>query len=90
LFDSLEAHEGAISQQFGEPLKWERLDDARASRIAVYRQGHIERTPELLPEIHNWAIDRLLRFKSVMTPWLERAQRGELAPNKPLQPTSRG
>jgi hypothetical protein len=88
LFDSLLLHKAAIEEQFGEPLKWERIDDSRASRIAVYRDGHIERTPEKLPEIRAWAIARLLRFKEVFSPWLDKARKGEVAPNKPLQPAS--
>lgn len=78
LFDSLLAHRSAIEREFGEPLEWERLDDRRASRIAVYRAGSIEQPEEELANIRTWAIDRLLRLKGVLGAWLARVTNGAL------------
>ncbi len=79
LFDRLLAQRSDIEREFGEPLEWERLDDSRASRVAIYRDGHIERAADKLPEIQTWAIDHLLRMKAVFNPRLisdAAAQRG--------------
>lgn len=70
LFDGLLASRETIEREFGEPLQWERLDDRRASRIAVYRQGSIESDTQSLQEIKTWAIDHLLRFKKIFGPKL--------------------
>ena len=66
LFDELHAQREQIEAEFGEPLSWERLDARRASRIAVKRPGRIDDPPEILEEIEDWAVDRLLRFKRVI------------------------
>jgi hypothetical protein len=68
LFDELLEQREGIEHEFGAPLEWERLDTKRASRIAVKRSGTIEDPPEILQEIEDWAIGRLLRFKSVIGP----------------------
>ena len=70
LFDALLGSRETIEREFGEPLQWERLDDRRASRIAIYRQGSIENDTQSLQEIKAWAIDHLLRFKKVFGPKL--------------------
>ena len=70
LFDALSASRETLEREFGEPLQWERLDDRRASRIAVYRQGSIESDTQSLQEIQTWAIDHLLRFKKIFGPKL--------------------
>ena len=70
LFDALSASCETIEREFGEPLKWERLDDKLASRIAVYRQGSIESDTQSLQEIKTWAINHLLRFKKIFGPKL--------------------
>jgi hypothetical protein len=72
LFDRFLAERHVLEGEFGEPLEWERLDDKRASRVAVYRDGTIEESDERLAEIRNWAIERLLRFKRVFGPRLLR------------------
>ncbi len=71
LFDWLEARKGMIEQSFGEKLEWERLDDRRASRVAVYRPGDITSDEATLGEIRSWSIDRLLKFKAVLMPLLK-------------------
>lgn len=69
-FDALLAQRDAIDREFGEPLEWERLDNKRASRIAVYREGTIDDHEERLAEIRAWAIERLLKFKRIFGPRL--------------------
>ncbi len=65
LFDRLHSQREALEQSFGEPLEWERLDHRRASRIAVYRPGSIDRAEAEGEEIRTWLVDRLLRLKRV-------------------------
>ena len=72
LFEYLKSDKEQIEQGFGEPFEWEPLDEKRACRIAVYRPGSIEDSEEVLDEILNWAIDRLLKLKEVFEPHLRR------------------
>ena len=67
IFDSLKADKASIEAEFGEALSWERLDDKRASRVAVYREGSINDSEERLEETRRWLIDNLLKFKRVFT-----------------------
>jgi hypothetical protein len=70
LFDWLFEQKQIIESEFGESLDWERLDDRRASRIAVYREGSIDDI-ELLKEIQAWAIQELLKFRKAFSPQLK-------------------
>jgi hypothetical protein len=69
-FDRLYLHRQEFETAFGEALSWERLDERRASRVALYRSGSIDATPEELGRIRAWAIEQLLKFRSVFGPKL--------------------
>jgi hypothetical protein len=79
LFDSLAQEQAAIEGEYEESLEWERLDNRRACRIAVYREGSIEASAEKLTEIRAWAIDRLLRLKRVLGPRVAQKLEEDLA-----------
>ena len=64
-FDRLYDGRDEIESLFGATLEWERLDNRRACRVALYRDGSIEDSSEELQDIHNWAIKNLLIFKKV-------------------------
>ncbi len=68
LFDRLHEQREILEKEFGEPLSWERLDERRASRIAVYCAGSVDASNEELLRLQGWAIDRLLRFRVVFGP----------------------
>lgn len=72
LFDKLLACRKEIEDAFGETLEWERLEGRRASRIANYCRGSIQAPPEELENIRQWMIDRLLRLKRVLGPFLQK------------------
>lgn len=72
LFDNLRERKEDIESKLGESLSWERMDDYRACRIAVYRPGTIDDEPERLAEIREWMIEWLLAFRRVFEPELER------------------
>jgi hypothetical protein len=65
LFDCLFGQKDEIEKAIGTELSWERLDNRRACRIAVYRDGEIDMDSDSLAEIKIWMIQYLLRFKSV-------------------------
>ncbi len=65
IYDSLKAEETVIEEELGEELSWERLDNRRASRIAIYRDGSIDASESELEEIHKWLIEILLELKRV-------------------------
>lgn len=70
LFDWLFEKKQIIENEFGESLDWERLDDRRASRIAIYREGSIDDV-EVLTEIRAWAIQELLKFRKAFSSHLK-------------------
>jgi hypothetical protein len=70
-FDELFQNREIIESELQEKLTWERLDDKRACRIALYREGSIEWSSEELQMLRDWAIQRLLRFKQVFGKRLE-------------------
>lgn len=65
VFDRLANHKQELESQFGGSLTWERLDDSRACRIAVYRSGSIDDKPEELAPMRTWFVENLLQFKRV-------------------------
>ena len=67
-FDSLFSQRDVIEAEFGQPLEWERLDDKRASRVAVHREASIDCSSEELQEVHTWAVETLLKMKKVFGP----------------------
>lgn len=77
-FDRLVADKEAIEKEFGESLRWERLDTRRACRIACYTEGAIEDSAEQLETHRRWAVQRLLRFKRVFGPRLSNLSKIEV------------
>lgn len=71
LFDWLQQQQAKLQSQFNETLSWERLDNKRASRITMYREGSILSDPSTLEEIEQWCIQRLLQFRKVFDPYLK-------------------
>ena len=67
-YDRLQNDREAISSSLGETLTWERLDNARASRVFAHRDGHVN-SPEAVLEAHKrWAVDIIPRFRAVFQP----------------------
>jgi hypothetical protein len=67
-FDRLHSQRETLEHALGEALSWERLDERRASRVAVYCPGSIDVNNEELLRIRDWAINRLLKFRDVFGP----------------------
>lgn len=76
LFDSVSEESASIDKEYGLVLSWERLDDRQASRIAAYRDGSIEDSPEILDEIRAWAIEHLHKLRDVVLPKVKAAVDG--------------
>ena len=70
LFEWLQKQKAGIEQELGEPLAWERLDDRRAARIAIYREGSIDADEATLAGVHSWMVEHLLCMKRVFGPRL--------------------
>jgi hypothetical protein len=65
LFDKLASEKGSLENQFGEELSWERLDERRACRVALYCPGSIKDDQQTLEVVRGWMIERLLKFKDI-------------------------
>lgn len=56
-----------IEEAFGEPLRWERLDEYKSSRIAVYLLGRsISDSEEILAETGDWMISTVVRLSQTV------------------------
>ena len=73
LFDRLQDQKNEIQARIGQELSWERLDNRRACRVAIYRDGEIDAETEVLSEIRQWAIQGLLKLKEVFPPFVQNA-----------------
>lgn len=71
LFDRLVAQKQQIESAVGSELSWERLDNRRASRIALYRDGSIDSDSETLADIQRWTVQNLLKFKAVFPTYIQ-------------------
>jgi CBS domain-containing protein len=67
VFDNLYAQRSAIENVLGE-LSWERIDDKRASRIAIYHPGHITDDEEQLKVVREWAVEKMIAFYTTLEP----------------------
>lgn len=70
LFQVLVAAKEQIEGELGEALSWEPLEDKQASRVAVYRDGHIYADAATLQDISEWVVDQMVRFRTVFAPRL--------------------
>ncbi|MDI3538261.1 MAG: hypothetical protein PWQ13_284 [Bacillota bacterium] len=64
-FDQLYKEKESIEQELGMPLIWDRLDDARLSRVGTYREGAIDSPDAELDELQDWAVSTLIKFRDV-------------------------
>ena len=62
VFDDLEDEKESIEKSIGQKLEWERINEKRASRIALYNSGSIDDEEEKLKELENWTVEMLPKF----------------------------
>ncbi len=72
LFNYLQDRKEEIHDKFGGELVWEPLEEKRAKRISVYRDGSIETDPADLTEIKSWHIDNLIKLKRTLEPHIKK------------------
>ena len=73
LYDVLEKRKADFTSMFGGKLKWDRADENKSSKIAVYCDGYIESSDSELEKIREWHIENLLKLKEVFTPEINQA-----------------
>jgi CBS domain-containing protein len=66
-FDELFARKSEIETIVGEPLMWERRDDNRACRIAIYKKAQIQ-TDAQKPELLDWATQKAVALYKAFAP----------------------
>ena len=78
-FDELFARKEAIEAIVGGPLRWERMDDKRASRVAEYTKGHIL-TDSANGILIEWAAKKAVDFIRAFSPEFSSTGEGLLVP----------
>ena len=81
IFDGLRDQKDDVERAFGEELDWQRLDNRRASRIYVTRDGSVEGSDRELNELADWIFERLSRLREAVVPILN-----EVVTNLDLNP----
>ena len=71
-FDTLFAQQDAIEREIGEPLSWQRLDSARASRIAVHHAGQVTDTGQQRAEHLEWCATMVNQFRLAFSDRIKR------------------
>lgn len=66
IFDQLLNMKDEIENDLGQEISWERLDNKRASRLALYADGSIDESDSELDKFKNWHIEKLLKLKLVL------------------------
>lgn len=64
VFDQLHNQKEQIQSDLGVEVSWERLDNKRASRLAIYTDGAIDDSDSDLERVKIWHIEKLLKIKA--------------------------
>ena len=67
IFDLIQSHRENIEDSLDE-ISWERIDQKRASRIAIYHPGTITDSEEELAALRNWGVKTMLDFYKLVEP----------------------
>lgn len=73
IFDALKEHRADIEETFGSELRWQRLDEAMASRISVEIDAGGYRDDEW-KSVQDMMIDTMIRFAEALQPHIEQLQ----------------
>lgn len=72
LFDYLYSQREAIERRFGAAVDWSRLDDNKASRVAVFPiDGSIDDDDEALELVQAWMVEHLAKLDRALGPSLD-------------------
>ncbi len=66
IFDKLFSHKDEIEQEFGDTLRWERLNDRRAARISKRIEFAGLRDKEKWPKLQDEMIDAMIHLEKVL------------------------
>ena len=73
LYDHLYSHYVDIEAEFGENLDWQKLEEKKASRIAIQQcNGQIEDSDEKLGDLQDWMVGKLEKLDRVLGPRLDK------------------
>jgi hypothetical protein len=67
VFDSIYSQRSILEAELGE-ISWERIDDKRASRIALYHPGAITDGEDKLIALRAWAVSNMIAFYKKLEP----------------------
>ena len=70
LYDKFYANKELIEQVAGIRFTWDRLDNKKASLVCTYIKGLDFNNQTNYPDLMQEAIDKVLLFKRVFTPYL--------------------
>ena len=79
VFDNLYAQRSALENVLGE-LSWERIDDKRASRIALYHPGEVTDDEEKLKALREWAVEKMIALWNTLEPIASKELKAVLKP----------
>jgi len=72
IFDLIRVHQEELEDKVGK-ITWERINDKRASRIALYHPGSITDDAETLSTLQDWAVDNMIAFYNAIEPIVSKA-----------------
>jgi hypothetical protein len=70
-FDAVVKNRGEIERSLGTDMNWERLDEKKGARIAIYRDAAIDGQPEELESLSVWALGTLLLLRDKLFPQVQ-------------------
>ena len=71
-FDQVHGQKDIIESTIGEPLEWERMENRRASRVALYTTAHISEDQSALDAAADWIRRQAEKFYKTFLPVFER------------------
>jgi hypothetical protein len=72
IFDMLAAQRLELEKELGS-ISWERIDDKRASRLALYHPGSITDSETELARLRSWGVEMMDRFYQALASRAEKA-----------------